>query len=162
MPRLPAILIACVLVGAVASGCGEEGAAEGAKVTVYVSAPMQGAKATGGKRLCAEAREQAAQGKGDADLKLRVICLKASGPSGGWSLAQVGANARRATEDSTAIAYVGEPEAKARRQSGPILEAAEIAQLDGVSGRQAIAQVQAALDDGDASDPRAAVFDAVE
>jgi len=163
VPRLPVILISCALAAAaVASGCGEEGAAEGARVTVYVSAPMHGPEGAAGEGLCVEAREQAAQGKGDSELKLRVICLDASEEGGDWSLAQVGANARRATEDSTAIAYVGEPEAEARRQSGPILEAAEIAQLGRIGGRQAIAQVQAALDEGDASDPRAAVFDAVE
>jgi hypothetical protein len=160
--RLPAILLVCLLAVAVANGCGEEGAAEGARVTVYLSASMTGPEAATGRRLCAEAREQAAQGRGDVELRLQVICLTASGPSGEWSLAQVGANARAATEDSTTVAYVGEPAAAARRQSGPILEAAEIAQLGGSGGHQAIARVQAALDEGDASDPRAAVFDAVE
>jgi hypothetical protein len=131
-------------------------------VSVYVSAPMQGPEAAAGERLCAEAREQAAQGRGDSRLKLRVICLDASGRSGDWSLAQVGANAREATEDSTTVAYVGEPDVEARRQSGPILRAADIAQLEGGRGREAVAQVQAALEEGDADDPRATVYDAVE
>jgi hypothetical protein len=160
MARLPAILISFLLGASLLTGCGEEGAASGATVAVYVSAPLRGPEATAGRRLCDEAREQAGQGIGDADLKLRVVCLDASGPDGGWTLAQVGANARRATEDSTAVAYIGEPDPAARSQTRPIVEAAEIAELGGLSGREAIAKVQAAIREGDESDPRDAVFDA--
>jgi branched-chain amino acid transport system substrate-binding protein len=145
---------------ALASGCGEEGAAGGATVTVYLSAPLRGAEAEAGRRLCDEAREQAGQGRGGEDLRLRVVCLDASGPDGGWTLAQVGANARRATEDSTTVAYVGEPDPEARRQSRPIVAAAEIAELGGMSGREAVAAVRAAIAEGDESEPRQAVFDA--
>jgi len=160
--RLPAILIACALVASLAGGCGEGGAEEGAELTVYVSAPLRGAEAVAGKRLCAEAREQAAQGRGGGDYKLRVACLDAAGPDGRWTLAKVGSNARRSTEDSTSVAYVGEPDQAARRQSRPIVEQAEVAYLGDLSGREAIAQVTAALDESDSNDPRAAVFDAVE
>src|SRR6187431_2764432 len=124
MSRLLAIAIACALLVPFAGGCGEEGAASGATVTVYVSAPLQGGEAEAGRLLCAEAREQAAQGKGGEDLRLRVACLDASGAGGRWTLAKVGSNARRATEDSTGVAYIGEPDRRARLQSGPILEAA--------------------------------------
>lgn len=156
---LAALLLAVLAAGA--GGCGEEGAADGATVTVYVSAPLRGEEGDEGRGLCDEAREQASQGKGDADLELRVVCLDASGPDGSWTLARVGANARRATEDSTAIAYIGEPDPKARQQSRPIVEAAEIAELGGLPGREAVAKVLAAIRDGDASQPRDAVFDAL-
>jgi ABC-type branched-subunit amino acid transport system substrate-binding protein len=145
---------------AVASGCGEEGAAAGATLRVYVSAPLRGSEAAAGRRLCAEAREQAGQGKGGEGHELRVVCLDASGDSGDWTLAQVGANARRATEDSGAVAYVGEPGPAARKQSRPIVEAAGIAELGGLSGREAVAKVVRAMEEGDASQPRDAVFDA--
>ncbi|HET7454384.1 MAG TPA: hypothetical protein VFJ76_02575 [Solirubrobacterales bacterium] len=161
MRRLQALLLGLCALLAV-GGCGEEGAASGATVTVYVSAPLHGDLATTGRRICDEAREQAAQGNGDEELKLRVVCLDASGSHDSWTLAQVGADARRATEDSTAIAYVGEPDPRARRQSQPILEAAGIADLGGMSGREAIARVRAALRDAGSDDPRQAVFDAVE
>jgi len=149
-----------VLLAAFAGGCGEEGAAGGATVTVYVSAPLRGAEAEAGRRLCDEAREQAGQGRGGAELRLRVVCLDASGPDGAWTLAQVGANARRATEDSTAVAYVGEPDPEARRQSRPIVDAAGIAELGGMSGREAVAAVRTAIAEGDESEPRQAVFSA--
>jgi hypothetical protein len=143
-----------------ASGCGEEGAAAGATVRVYVSAPLRGPEAGKARRLCDEAREQATQGKGRDGHELRVLCLDASGDGGGWTLAQVGANARRATEDSATVAYVGEPEPVAREQSRPIVEAAGIAELGGLSGREAVAKVVRAMEEGDASQPRDAVFDA--
>jgi branched-chain amino acid transport system substrate-binding protein len=153
------LLLAAGLLAAV-SGCGEEGAAAGAVVRVYVSAPLRGPEAAAGQRLCDEAREQAGQGKGGEGHEVRVVCLDASGDGGGWTLAQVSANARRATEDSTTIAYVGEPEAAAREESRPIVEAAGIAELGGLSGREAVAMVERAMAEGDTSQPRDAVFDA--
>jgi len=160
--RLPGILIACAIGAALVAGCGESGAAEGARLNVYVSAPMQGAEGEAGKTVCTEAREEAGRAGGPGGFELRVICLDAAGPEGRWTLAQVGANARTATEDSATVAYLGEPSRAARRQSQPILEAAEIAELGGLSGKEAMAQVVAAIEEGDSSDPRRAVFDAVE
>lgn len=159
MRCLPTIAIA-LLVGALLLGCGEGGAADGATVSVYVSAPMRGAEAAAGRRLCEEAREGASAEDGNEGLKLRVVCLDTTGSGGRWTLAQVGANARRATQDSSAIAYVGEPDPEARRQSRPIVAAAGIAELGGVGGREAIAQIVTALNEGDASEPRQAVFEA--
>lgn len=160
MRRLLVILVVPALLAAALGGCGEEGAAEGATVRVYVSAPLRGAEAEAGRRLCDEAREQAGQGKGGEGHDLRVVCLDASGDDGRWTLAQVGANARRATEDSSTVAYVGEPDPVARKQSRPIVEAAEIAVLGGLSGREVVAKIEKAMEEGDASQPRNAVFDA--
>jgi branched-chain amino acid transport system substrate-binding protein len=157
---LAALLLVALAAGAV--GCGEEGAESGATVRVYLSAPLRGDEADVGRRLCDEARAQAAQGRGAEDLQLRVVCLDATGADGRWTLATVGGNARRAIEDSTTIAYIGEPDPKARRQSRPIVEAAEIAELGGVPGREAITRIAAALRDGDETEPRQAVFDALE
>jgi ABC-type branched-subunit amino acid transport system substrate-binding protein len=151
-----------VLFALLAGGCGEGGAEEGATLTVYVSAPLSGTEAEVGKQNCAEAREEARRSGEPGGFELRVVCLDAAGPEGQWTLAQVGANARRATEDSTAVAYLGEPERAARRQSLPIVEAAGIAELGDLSGEEAIAEVAAALEESDSNDPRQAVFDAVE
>lgn len=153
------LLIVALVLGV--SGCGEEGAEEGATLSVYVSVPLQGAEAAEGRQLCGEAREQAARG-GGGDFELRVICLDASGDEGAWTLAKVGSNARRATEDSASIAYVGEPARAARKQSQPIIEAAEIAAMGSRNGKEAIKAITAALEDDDSDDPRAAVYDAIE
>lgn len=160
MKRLLAILFLPVALAVAVGGCGEEGAAAGATVRVYVSAPLRGPEARAGRRLCSEARERAGQGKGGEGHELRVVCLDASGAGGGWTLARVGANARRATEDSAAVAYIGESEAAARKQSRPIVEAAGIAELGGLAGREAVAKVERAMEEGDASRPRDAVFGA--
>lgn len=161
MPRLPSILVACLSGAALLAGCGEEGAAAGATVRIYVSAPLHGAEAAAGRRLCAGARDEAKRSAGRVgDLKLEVVCLDATGEGGRWTLARVGANARRATEDSTAVAYVGEPDPRAREQSRPIVAAAEIAELGGLSGAEAVARVVAAIGDGDKSEPRQDVFKA--
>lgn len=161
MLRLSTIPIAFLLVAALIFGCGEGGAESGARVTVYVSAPLTGADAAVGRRLCEGARRGAARSSGKVeDLEIEVVCLDAVGETGRWTLAQVGANARRATEDSTTVAYAGEPDPRARKQSGPIVDAAGIAAIGGVSGEEAVSRVIAAIRDGDASEPRQAVFEA--
>jgi hypothetical protein len=161
MSRLPIVLIAAALAAALASGCGEEGAASGATVRIYLSAPMSGPEMKAGRQLCEGARAEAAR-RGEVEgLEVRVVCLDATEGDGRWTLARVGANARRATEDSTAIAYIGEPDPTARKQSRPIVDAAEIAELGGISGRGAVAKVVAAIEEGDESEPRRAVFEAL-
>jgi hypothetical protein len=147
---LPLLVVALALI---VGGCSEEGAQQGAELTVYVSAP--------GQSLCDEARAEARDMRTTGDHTLRVVCL-GTGSKGGGTLAKVGSNARRATEDSTTVAYVGEPDRETRKQSQPILNAAEIAQLGEFNGREAIKTVIAAIDEGESDDPRAAVFDAIE
>jgi ABC-type branched-subunit amino acid transport system substrate-binding protein len=154
------VLLCAAVLAAIVAGCGEGGAAGGATVRVYVSAPLSGEEAVAGRRLCQGARSAAARAGRVEDRKLEVVCLDAAGGAERWTLAQVGANARRATEDSTAVAYVGEPDPQARKQSRPIVDAAEIAELGGLSGEEAVARVIAAIGDGDASQPRDAVFKA--
>jgi hypothetical protein len=148
-----ALVLAVGVLALAGSGCGGEGAEEGAELTVYVSAP--------GQRLCDEARAEARGVKTAGGHSLRVVCLDA-GSGGSGTLARVGGNARRATEDSTTVAYIGEPSREIRKQSRPILDTAEIAQLGELDGREAIETVIGALDEGDSSDPRAAVYDAIE
>jgi hypothetical protein len=159
-PLLVLLLVAAGF-GATAVGCGEGGAEAGATVRIYVSAPLRGTEEAAGRRLCAGAREEASRSGGEVgDLKLAVVCLDAAGKGGRWTLAQVGANARRATEDAPAVAYVGEPDPRARKQSRPIVAAAEIAEIGGVSGEEAVAAVIEAIRGGDEDYPRDAVFQA--
>lgn len=157
-----ALPLLAVALAVIVSGCGEEGAQEGATLTVYVSGPLRGAEAKQGQRRCDEAWETVRIEHEPGDHWLRVVCLDAAGPDGRWTLAKVGSNARRATEDSAAVAYIGEPEVAARRQSRRIVEAAEMAEFGVTGGRQAIEEVFAALRADDSNDPRAAVYDAIE
>lgn len=131
---------------------------------VYASQPLSGPEAAAGKRFCATAAAELRRaGGGAGDVRVRLVCLDDSDGSGRWRLAAVGANARRASEDSTAIAYLGEPQAAAARFSLPILETAGIGRLRGGSGQAAMAAALRAVGDaGGAEDLRAEVRSSLE
>ena len=145
------------------SACGTEtGVSSGATISVYLSAPMQGPESQRGRALCTTAKSALARAGGKAgDLRVQLTCLDASGPTGAWTLARVGANARRAVEDSTTVAYIAEPALDARRQSRPILEEAEIAQLHASSGSSAMQQVLNAIEESDPASLRESVSDSL-
>lgn len=127
------------------AGCGEGGAAAGATVTVYAAAP-----------LCKEA----ARSDGRAgDLVVHVVCLAPVEEGGRADLAKAGSGARRATEDSTAVAYLEAP-GPAAPFSQSIVEAANIAWLKTGSGAAAMRRIRSALE-GDGSSPRQTVLDEV-
>lgn len=152
MRRCIALLPACALLalGVLATGCGEGGASPGATVSVYVSAP-----------LCGGARRELAGAHGKAgDLRVRAVCLDPVERDGHADLAAAGADARRATEDSTAIAYLG-PRGPAARFSQPIVESADIAWIGTNSGATAMRRVLDALSRGDISSPRSTVREAL-
>lgn len=135
-------------------GCGESaGVSEGATVSVYVAGP-----------LCAGAERELARDGGEAgDVRVRAVCLPSAESSQKLDLPRIGANARRATEDATAIGYIGEPTRAASRFSEPILEAAGIAQLTETSGAAAMKKLLLAVDEaGDGGSLRASVNDELE
>jgi branched-chain amino acid transport system substrate-binding protein len=151
-----------VLVLALAGCATETGVSSGATVSVYLSAPLRGPEGGAGRALCASAKSTLTQAGGKAgNLNVRLRCLDAAGPAGPWTLARVGANARRAVEDSTTVAYVGEPDPRARRQSRPILEEADIAEVTAGSGSAAIRRILAAIEDADSSSLRESVSDSL-
>jgi hypothetical protein len=142
--------VACALLGA--AGCGGGGGvADGATVTAYVAAP-----------LCGEAkRELAREGARAGDLRVRLLCLAGTGSAGDLDLAAVGANARRATEDSSAVGYL-EPPGPAGRFSRPILEAAGVAVVTSNSGEVAMGRLLSAIADADPGSLRASVLEALD
>lgn len=128
---LPAAVLLAVLLG----GCGDTGVSGDATVRVYVAAP-----------LCAGARrELQGAGAGAQGLKVRAICLAPAGSPERRDLAAVGANARRASEDSAAVAYVAGPDPTAARFSRPIIETAGIAWVGASNGSDAMARVLRAI-----------------
>lgn len=145
------------MLGALVAGCGEEGGvSEGARVSIYVSVPLHGAEAARGRAGCEEARHQVARRHGRVgEVRIGVVCLDDTGGSPHWTLAAVGANARRATEDSTSVGYIGELDPAATRFSHPILESAGIAQLPtaeaGTSTTKLLKAISQALDSGSES-----------
>lgn len=118
-------------------------------MTAYVSAP-----------LCAEAKRVLAQAGGRAgDVRVRAVCVDDAGADGS-RLAAIGAAARRASEDSTSVAYLGAPDPVAVRFSEPILEEAGIARISNRSGAIAMESLLRAIRrSGDAASLREAVYD---
>jgi hypothetical protein len=135
---------ACVILAGV--GCGGGGVEQGATVSVFATAP-----------LCAGAKSELARhGDQAGSVRVRVLCLAGdAGGRGRLDLAAIGADARRATEDSTTVGYIGETSERATRFTSPILGAAGIAQISGTSGRAALARLLAAIEAaGDAGNLR--------
>jgi hypothetical protein len=137
IPLFAALVSACALLLA-AAGCGApEGVEEGATVSIYVS-----------DALCGEAkREIDRQGSRVGAVRLRTICVE-----DGSRLAAIGAAARRATEDSASVAYIGTPDPTAVRFSEPILEEAGIARISASSGDAGAARLLRALRRADTSE----------
>jgi hypothetical protein len=145
-----ALLTACA--APMLAGCGSgEGVEDGATATVYVAAGP-----------CSQA-QRALESKGpEGDtVRLRIVCVPSTEKRGRFDLAQIGANARRATEDSTTIAYIGELEPRAVHFSETILEEAGIAQIPETSGAAAMAQLLQALNhaSGDSGSLRQSIDD---
>jgi hypothetical protein len=132
MRKLTALFVGLLVVAGVGAGCGESsGVASGATVTVYVAAA-----------LCSEAeKELQSHGPEVGDVHVRAICLPGSEKGGKLDLATIGANARRATEDSSSIAYIGEPTRAASKFAATILEEAQIPQYAAIPGAKAMRQV---------------------
>jgi hypothetical protein len=120
------------------AGCGEAGEiSKGATVSVYAVAPA-----------CAEAkRVLATHGARDGEARLRLVCVSDGENGRSWTLAAVGANARRASEDSTAVAYIADRDPTAAEYSRSILEEAEITQLPGQSGAAAMHKLLTAIEE---------------
>jgi branched-chain amino acid transport system substrate-binding protein len=120
-------------------------------VTVYVSVPLRGAEAADGRDVADGARLALAEAHRRAgDLEARAVYLddtEARGARPRWSPAATAANARRATEDSTAIAYLGDFDSGATRFSLPITNEARMLQVSPAS--TAVDLVQPFLGAGD-------------
>jgi hypothetical protein len=148
--RLHALCLALVATAALAAGgCCEGGAQSGATVSVYVVPP-----------LCPEARRVVdAAGRRAGDLEVWVLCLRRVERGGRADLATAGANARRATEDSSSVAFLESP-GPAAVSTRSIVENADVAWVETSSAAHAVQQILRALE-GDGSSPREAVLDEV-
>jgi hypothetical protein len=137
-------VVACAFLIGIAGCGGGGGVSNDAVVTAYVEA-----------RLCAAAKQElASQGGRAGDLQVQAICLPSPRPAKKLSLATLGANARRATEDSTSVAYLEAPDPKASRFVHPILETAEVPWISAKSGSAAMSQLLALIPDANSGSLR--------
>jgi hypothetical protein len=146
-----ALILLALATGALGCG-GDEGVAAGATIRVYVSGP-----------LCPAAkRELAHEGGRAAHVRIRAVCLAPSDAGGRLDLAAIGADARRASEDSAAIAYVEGPDQSVARFSRPIVESAGIGWFQANSGAAATRRVIAAIGEADSGSMRDEVRETLE
>lgn len=126
---------------ATVAGCGGSGGvATGATVDVYVSSA-----------LCPGAREALSREEGRAgEVRVRALCLQPVVSGGRIDLATQGANARRASQDSTAVAFI-EAKGKPAEFARPIVEEAGIAFVLASSGEAAMERVLKAVADAGTS-----------
>ena len=124
------------LAGLALSGClggGESTATriEGDRLTIYSSLPSRGGSAQAARAVEAGQRLALADSEGRVGrYRVRLVQLDSSRPDeAGWDPAQVNANAERAADDETAIAYVGELDHGASAVSLPVTNEAGLLQV---------------------------------
>jgi hypothetical protein len=136
------------LVAAVLFGCGEDsGVDEGAAVNVYA-----------GAKVCREAKDALPPGL-VGSVRVRVVCVEPVVVGGRLDLAAAGANARRAVEDSSGVAYLEAP-GVAIPVTRPILDEADlrlIATSSGADGMATVLRLLRSRDDDES--PRESVWD---
>ena len=131
MKGFPAACAAAMLAAVTVAGCGgddggsasAEGGSGGGTLTVYSSLPLQGASKnqaqaiTNGMKL---ALDQAGGKVGDHTIKY-VSLDDSTAQAGAWTPEATSANARKAAQDDSTIAYLGEFNSGASAVSMPIL-----------------------------------------
>ncbi|MDX6583461.1 MAG: branched-chain amino acid transport system substrate-binding protein [Solirubrobacterales bacterium] len=122
-----------------AGGCagGGGGPDADAQLTVYVSLPLRGPSGGDGQDAADGARLALADAGGVAGgVAVEANYLddtEGEGAAAVWTPAQAAANARTASQDSTAIAYLGDFESGATRASLPVTNAAQVLQVSPAS-----------------------------
>jgi branched-chain amino acid transport system substrate-binding protein len=141
--RAAALLAALSLT---AGGCGDNGGGGGGggddkTLTIYVSAPLHGERATEGRAIVDGARLALAEAGGRVGgVGVKAVYLDDT-RGGGWSIARTAENARRAAEDASAIGYIGDVDSGATRVSLPITNQAEMVQISPASTAVDLTQI---------------------
>src|SRR3954465_9846172 len=124
------------LAAALLAGCGgghetTARAPPAGPLTVYVSVPRQGVERGAGKAVAAGARQALADARRRAGgREIRLVQLDAATPQGpSWDPAAGEANAKRAADDPTTIAYIGELDEGGSAVSVPVTNQAGVLQI---------------------------------
>jgi branched-chain amino acid transport system substrate-binding protein len=146
--RLPiaspsALATACLALALALPACGSSdrpSARRDGALTVYSSLPHAGVSARAAQDVGAGERLALADARGRAAGRpVRLVELDSAAPGGDtWDPAAVEANARRAADDSTAIAYVGELDLGGSAVSVPVTSGAGLLQVAPQDGLTAL------------------------
>ncbi|MGI8460117.1 MAG: ABC transporter substrate-binding protein, partial [Solirubrobacterales bacterium] len=144
------LALAGLVLGACSSGDYDD-QARGGTLTVYVSSPLRGESSEEGRAIVNGAKLALAEAGGEAGgVDIEAIYMddtSGEGDDARWDPVIVADNARRAAQDSTAIAYIGELESGATRASLPITNQAMMLQVSAGSTAVDLAQESSASDD---------------
>ena len=131
MKGTPAACAAAILAAVVVAGCGgDDGgsgdsakASSGGSLIVYSSLPLQGASKNQAQAIRNGMKLALAQANGRVgDYKIKYTSLDDStAQAGAWTPEATSANARKAAQDDSTIAYLGEFNSGASAVSIPIL-----------------------------------------
>ena len=131
------LLAAAALAAGCSSGDFDDQVPEDATLTVYVSAPLRGESGEEGRAIVNGAKLALEDAGGEAGgVDVEAVYMDDTGGENGevdWDPVVVADNARRAAQDSTATAYVGELESGATRISLPITNQAQMLQVSAAS-----------------------------
>lgn len=139
-------LLAAAVATALLAGCAgtttTSTLVSGDTLTIYTSLPLRGERVDEGRGVLAGERfalHEAAGRVGDRTVDL--VALDDTDPSTGrWAPGQVAANARRATQNPTAVAYVGDLDSGASAVSVPITNTLALLQVSPLSGYTGLTQ----------------------
>ena len=150
--RVRATVAACAVLALADCSPGDvDDEAQGGTLTVYVSAPLRGESGEEGRAIVNGAKLALADAGGEAGgLDVEAVYMdNTSGRDSGarWDPVVVADNARRAAQDSTAIAYIGELESGATRTSLPITNEALMLQVSAGSTAVDLVRESPASDD---------------
>ncbi|MFN2616706.1 MAG: ABC transporter substrate-binding protein [Thermoleophilaceae bacterium] len=120
-----------VLAGCLGGSSGGSRPVRGSDLTIYSSLPMHGVGAGAARAVLAGQRLALGHAAGRVGrYRVRLVPLDAARPGGGpWDPGRTSANASRATDDPTAIAYLGELGYGASAVSVPITNSAGLLEL---------------------------------
>jgi branched-chain amino acid transport system substrate-binding protein len=118
--------------------------AKGTTLTVYESLPRQGVSARTADAVAAGARLALSDARGRAGgRRIRLVELDSSKPGGEmWDPAAVESNAKRAADDPTTIAYLGEVDGGASAISLPVTNDKGILQVSPGDGLTGLTRIQ--------------------
>ena len=133
------VLGAALALAALLPGCGSKdrgGRHPDGSLTIYSSLPRAGLSARNADAVAAGERLALADAGGRAGgRRVRLVELDSSAPGADtWDPGTVDANARRAADDPTAIAYIGELDFGASAISLPITNSAGLLQVSPADG----------------------------
>ena len=140
LARPAAIAAVAAALALLLSGCsaGSGEPDDDATLAVYVSLPLRGPDARGGRDAADGARMALADADGEAGgvaVEARVRDDTEGRPRDArWTPERAAANARAASEDSTAIAFLGDFASGATRASLPVTNQAKLLQVSPASG----------------------------